>query len=315
MGECDPRPSANQKRHMTLRSLISESPATRHPQPRLNLRNDEATQKAGEHPNCSPAFLQVKSDTPLKRLDVARPKKMEHFVRQALPFGIGMLALAGCIPIGNGGEQHSERHIPAKNAPPSFSVPPSSPALSPPSVPAPSNSCIDQLWDTRANFILISDKVDREGCSLRNAVRLESFGGDRGAIKVTNLSAVSCDVAHAMSGWVRYGVDRAAREILGSGVARIETFGAYNCRMIAGTRRLSAHAAGKAIDVSGFILDDGRQVSLKHSWHGGSAAERRFLRAIRQSACRRFNTVLSPDYDAAHVDHFHLEVGRGSLCK
>ena len=33
------------------------------------------------------------------------------------------------------------------------------------------------------------------------------------------------------------------------------------------------------------------------------------LRTIRDSACKRFGTVLTPDYNAAHRDHLHLEPG------
>jgi len=104
-------------------------------------------------------------------------------------------------------------------------------------------------------------------------------------------------------------VDRAARQILGSPLARIETMGSYACRNVAGTGRRSAHATANAIDVSGFVLADGRRISVLHGWNGGTAAEREFLRVVHTSACRRFGTVLGPDYNAAHRDHFHFEPG------
>ena len=44
------------------------------------------------------------------------------------------------------------------------------------------------------------------------------------------------------------------------------------------------------------------------------AAEARFLRRIRDDACRIFGTTLSPDYNAVHHDHLHLEAGRPGLC-
>ena len=48
-------------------------------------------------------------------------------------------------------------------------------------------------------------------------------------------------------------------------------------------------------------------------WNGGEA-EARFLRRIRDDACRIFGTTLSPDYNAVHHDHLHLEAGRPGLC-
>ena len=55
-----------------------------------------------------------------------------------------------------------------------------------------------------------------------------------------------------------------------------------------------------------FVLEDGRRISVLDDWHGGTAAEREFLRVVHQSACKRFGTVLGPDYNAAHENHFHV---------
>jgi hypothetical protein len=65
--------------------------------------------------------------------------------------------------------------------------------------------------------------------------------------------------------------------------------------------------------VSAFVLADGRRITLVNGWNGGTAEEREFLRTVHRSACRRFGTVLGPEYNAAHRDHLHLEgVGGGS---
>jgi hypothetical protein len=91
--------------------------------------------------------------------------------------------------------------------------------------------------------------------------------------------------------------------------------GSYSCRTVAGTSRLSGHATANAIDVAGFVLEDGRRVSLKPDWHGGTPAEREFLRVVFKSACKRFGMVLGPDYDRAHADHFHLEGSETEFCR
>lgn len=82
--------------------------------------------------------------------------------------------------------------------------------------------------------------------------------------------------------------------------------GSFACRNVAGTSRRSAHASADAIDIGGFVLADGRCISVQDGW-SGSAQEREFLRIVQRSACRRFNTVLGPDYNADHHDHFHVE--------
>lgn len=38
----------------------------------------------------------------------------------------------------------------------------------------------------------------------------------------------------------------------------------------------------------------------------------RFLHGVRDGACRLFSTVLSPDYNAAHANHLHIEGGSGA---
>jgi len=121
-------------------------------------------------------------------------------------------------------------------------------------------------------------------------------------------------LAESFAGWARYGVDRAARQILGSPLVRIETMGSYSCRNVAGSGRLSAHARAEAIDVSAFVLADGRRIGVLNDWNGGSA-EKKFLRVIHDSACKRFGTVLGPNYNAAHHNHFHLELGDGRFCR
>jgi hypothetical protein len=118
-------------------------------------------------------------------------------------------------------------------------------------------------------------------------------------------------MASSFAGWARYGADRAARQILGSPLVRIETMGSYSCRNVAGTARRSAHATANAIDVAAFVLADGRRVSVLDDWFNGTRDEREFLHVVQESACKRFATVLSPEYNAAHRDHLHVEVGTG----
>ena len=175
--------------------------------------------------------------------------------------------------------------------------------------------CLSRLGATRADFTPLPDRYFGTGCSTLNTVRLASLRSDDGTLGLSNLGPVTCPLASTFAAWARYGVGRAAQQILGSELVRIETMGSYNCRTIAGTERLSAHAQAKAIDVSGFVLADGRRVSVLGDWSEGSTAERQFLRVIHTSACKRFGTVLGPNYNAAHADHLHVELSGKGFCR
>ncbi len=119
---------------------------------------------------------------------------------------------------------------------------------------------------------------------------------------------VTCPVAAAMTRWRTATVEPAAEALLGSALARIEHVGAFSCRRLYGREdgAFSEHATGNAIDIAAFVLSDGRRISVLQDWYGDDE-EARFLRAVRDGACRVFATVLSPDYNAAHADHFHFD--------
>lgn len=175
--------------------------------------------------------------------------------------------------------------------------------------------CLADLGASGARFKPLPDTYAAPGCAALGTVQLNALAGDRAPLGVANLGPVQCRVARTFGDWARFGVDRAAREILGSPLARIETMGSYSCRNVAGTERRSAHARAEAIDVSAFVLADGRRVVIKRDWHSGDAATRDFLRVVHKSACKRFGTVLGPDYNAAHADHLHLEGTGGVFCR
>lgn len=220
--------------------------------------------------------------------------------RTALPL-LALLLLSACGSVVPGGR--------------SVDAPRSAGGGTVPADPA-ARQCLADLGEGGNRFSPLPDRYDGGGCGLRNAVTLGEVRGDLATLEVAKLGPVACPTAQAFTAWARYGVDRAARQLLGSPVVRIETFGSYACRNVAGSSRRSAHATADAIDVAGFVLADGRRISVKDSWHGGGAAERAFLRTVQGSACKRFGTVLGPEYNAAHHDHLHLERGgAGGFCR
>ncbi len=129
----------------------------------------------------------------------------------------------------------------------------------------------------------------------------------------------TCAIAAALELWLRDGVKPAAAAHLGSEVARIEHFGTFSCRRLYGRAEgaWSEHATGNAIDIAAFVLADGRRVSVLDDWQDGGA-EAAFLKQVRDAGCRVFGTVLSPDYNAAHRDHLHMDQqarGFGGVCR
>ncbi|RIA37841.1 extensin-like protein [Hephaestia caeni] len=150
------------------------------------------------------------------------------------------------------------------------------------------------------------------GCSTIGTVQLLDIG-----VPVTNLGAMRCGLARTFSGWARNAVAPAARQILGSDLVKIETFGTYACRAVVGvaSNRLSGHAIANAVDISAFVLADGRRISVLDDWSSPDPQIRAFMRVIHSSACKRFGTVLSPDYNSAHRNHFHLEDDGAHFCR
>ena len=221
-------------------------------------------------------------------------------VRRALP-ALLAFALAAC------GSLVPEAEAPAR---PRLNAP------RPVAVTAEARQCLAELSAAGARFSPVADRYYGAGCSTVGTVSLSALQGDAARFSLANLGPVGCQLAETTAGWARFGVDRAARQLLGSPLARIETFGSYSCRDVAGSGRRSAHATAQAIDVSAFVLADGRRVSVLKGWSEGTRDEREFLRLVHASACKRFGTVLGPDYNAAHKDHLHIEAGpRSGFCR
>ncbi|WP_326524961.1 extensin family protein [Sphingomonas sp.] len=173
-------------------------------------------------------------------------------------------------------------------------------------------ACFADLQRDAVRFSPLPDRDFGGGCTLNGTVQLIDYG-----VPTTNLKAMACPLARTFVGWVRNGVVPAGREILGSEVVRVESMGSYACRNRVGTSavRLSEHATGNAVDVSAFVLADGRRITIEQDWRSADPAVREFLQTIRRSACRRFRTVLSPDYNAAHHNHLHFDHGGAALCR
>lgn len=127
---------------------------------------------------------------------------------------------------------------------------------------------------------------------------------------------ISCPMAAALYVWEREVVGPAAARHLGSAVVRIEMFGAYSCRRRNGAKEgpMSEHAYANAIDISGFTLANGDRILIEKTWKT-KTAEAAFLREVRDGGCKLFQVVLSPDYNKAHYNHLHFDMGKYGMCR
>lgn len=150
------------------------------------------------------------------------------------------------------------------------------------------------------------------GCGVNGAVKLRSVSG----VTLSQGAVMDCTTAKALKTWVDEGLQPSFRN-LGS-VARIKVAAHYVCRTRnhkAGAR-ISEHGKGRAIDISGVRLEDGRAFSILNDYQGGKAG--RALRRAHKAACGPFGTTLGPGSDGYHEDHLHFDTARyrsGSYCR
>lgn len=172
------------------------------------------------------------------------------------------------------------------------------------------DACQALLSAANIGFTPLDDSAQGADCGFRNAVTL-----DRSLAPYSATLQMTCPLTAALVIWERHVAAPAAMEHLGAKIVRFETMGAYNCRRIGGgTRgRWSEHATANAVDIAGVHLDDGRMISVLSDW-SEDTPEAAFLRDLRDGACRLFSVVLSPDYNRAHADHFHFDMGPANRC-
>lgn len=151
------------------------------------------------------------------------------------------------------------------------------------------------------------------GCGIENAVRLQSVAG----VRLTQGALIDCPTARALKTWVTKSAKPAVGR-RGGGLGGLRVAAHYSCR----TRNnvpgapISEHGRGKAIDISGFLLADGSEVTVLGDW--GRGKDGKALSKMRKAACKVFGTVLGPGSDGYHKDHFHFDTRGhrgGSYCR
>lgn len=169
------------------------------------------------------------------------------------------------------------------------------------------------LTDAGASFVTMDDFAASANCHIRDRLTLNRIGSATLAPVETR-----CAIGVRLAMWERHGLQPAAQRFLGTRVQGIKHLSSYNCRVIrtanSDNTDLSTHATAEAIDITGFQFANGKTLQIDQSW-GGDGSSAQFLRAARDSACTWFITVLGPDYNALHNDHFHLQSVGWGLCR
>ncbi len=171
--------------------------------------------------------------------------------------------------------------------------------------------CLAVLGQANMRYAPVADREAGAGCGYTNAVRVEATSA-----RIGEAFTLSCRSAVALALWEHHVVQPAALTHFDARVARLEHAGTYSCRNIYGRKDapLSRHATADAIDIIAFTFENGRRIRIDRDWGSGDA-DGLFLREARDGACRVFDSVLGPDYNAAHRDHFHLDRGGWRACR
>lgn len=132
-----------------------------------------------------------------------------------------------------------------------------------------------------------------------------------GPVAIKPTATLACPIVSELDRWLADTVQPAAMRWFGVRVAEIKQISAYSCRGMNGNSRahISEHAFGNALDISAFVLADGRRVTVKDGWRG-VPEEQGFLRDVQAGACAHFTTVLAPGSNVFHYDHIHVDLMR-----
>jgi hypothetical protein len=156
------------------------------------------------------------------------------------------------------------------------------------------------------------------GCGIAAPVKISRFG----AIEVKPPATLNCRLAAAIYKWLTDVVQPSARRRFGEPVVGMVNASAYSCRRrnAAATGRISEHSFGNALDMRSFRLASGKEISVLGEWSTAGAffgiyKTSSFLSDIHKGACPIFSTVMGPRANAAHDNHFHVDLGRDGAYK
>lgn len=143
------------------------------------------------------------------------------------------------------------------------------------------------------------------GCGLAQPVKVSEISG----VKLSSPATIDCTTAKALRTWVKRGAKPAVGR-RGGGLVELKVVASYACRTrnnLPGAK-ISEHGRGRAVDIAGVTLKNGEYISVLEGWK--KRRHKKILRKMHKAACGPFGTVLGPDADKYHIDHFHFDTAR-----
>lgn len=262
----------------------------------------------------------------LPQLAYARPKAIDLPERGPVPQFAPAPAEPVPSPVAKPSEQAS---IPIPQARPDLPKAPDKGFIGPPApkmlpdqrsnaprpaaMPIEETACRTRLKVLGAEFEEFAPQRDADGCALPFPLKLKRLSR---SIDIEPDAVINCATAEAAARFATDVISPAAKTAFGEDLTTIGQASAYVCRPRNGTRKLSEHAFGNALDIARFTLSKGTAIDVEPAPPEKNA---KFLASIRKAACGPFKTVLGPGSDADHSLHFHLDLAPrrngGTFCQ
>lgn len=168
-------------------------------------------------------------------------------------------------------------------------------------------ACRARLRELGVDFEEHPPQSEPEGCEMAHPITVSSLGA---GVALEPGAVINCATAEANARLMRDHAQAQATRHLSSRIATVNQVSGYVCRPRNGTRKLSEHAFGNALDWGAIVLEDERRLDVRAYRRGSPEAT--FFAALRKAACGPFTTVLGPGTDADHADHFHFDLAERS---
>ncbi len=180
-------------------------------------------------------------------------------------------------------------------------------------LPRTETQCRRALARLGVRFVDVSGIRRGRSCGIAHPVKVTEIAP---GVAMQPAGTLNCMAALRISQWVSNEVKPAAKQHLWKKPTALYNASAYRCSRVAGSRTISEHASGNALDVAGFRLADGSNFDVRKK-RALQFGEKAFQQKVRRSACRYFGTVLGPGYNRDHADHLHLDLKqrRRGVCK
>jgi hypothetical protein len=184
------------------------------------------------------------------------------------------------------------------------------------------DACVARLASLGVEFQTVAVTAENPACAVAMPIQLKRIvlrGEAARPIEFPARPLVDCRLAEPLALWLEGAVGPILAAGFSSRLTAVRTGPSYECRNRnrAAAGKISAHAVGLALDISGFELADWRTVPAVSPKDEPASA----LNSLRTAACGWFTTVLGPGSDPMHEDHLHVDIephgasGRYRICE